>query len=421
MCGPVVAGARAMKTARALRSVVLTLALASTPAAMLACDEGTSAEQEQAASSARFETFVGEDGQTYFQLLAGNGQRVLRSEGYTSAGAAKTGISSVKTNGVLPKRFKIIEAANGDFYFNVVAKNGEVIATSEMYETKSNATRATETVQKILAKVTQQEAKTGNAKLESFKGQDAKYYFRLRAGNGEIVLQSEGYERAADRDGGIESVKDHGVSLDSFEIVEGQSGQHSFRLVAVNGEVIARGETYVSASNAERGAQTVLHILRDLESETTTDAEVQAEIERAAEGAFLVSETDAPFTFVSAALGSGEGVTEAVIRAKLAKFVDDREDLDGPLADLVSMTQSWEEWKAESVGCTEDAFPGPAECLETRILNAALEANLSDIQVFYFGRDGEPGNVEGVAVTVFIVGVTEDGTLAGVQTLAVWT
>lgn len=34
-------------------------------------------------------------------------------------------------------KFLIKQAKNGQFYFNLTAKNGQVIATSEMYTTKS--------------------------------------------------------------------------------------------------------------------------------------------------------------------------------------------------------------------------------------------------------------------------------------------
>lgn len=34
-------------------------------------------------------------------------------------------------------KFMIKQAKNGDFYFNLTAKNGQVIASSEMYSSKS--------------------------------------------------------------------------------------------------------------------------------------------------------------------------------------------------------------------------------------------------------------------------------------------
>jgi hypothetical protein len=72
--------------------------------------------------------------------------------------------------------------------------------------------------------------------------------------------------------------------------------------------------------------------------------------------------------------------------------------------------------------CADPEDPVSMEqCKKMRNLEQVLGANLTDIQVFYFGAHGSPGNVEGIGVTVFIVGRTTDGKLAGVKTLAIWT
>lgn len=44
-------------------------------------------------------------------------------------------------------------------------------------------------------------------KFEIFKGTNGKYYFRLKAGNGEIIAQSEGYSSKQAAQDGIASVK----------------------------------------------------------------------------------------------------------------------------------------------------------------------------------------------------------------------
>jgi uncharacterized protein YegP (UPF0339 family) len=62
------------------------------------------AESELAATIGKFETFEGKDGRTYFHLLAGNGQKILASQGYSSLAAAVSGIESVRTNAVSAPR-----------------------------------------------------------------------------------------------------------------------------------------------------------------------------------------------------------------------------------------------------------------------------------------------------------------------------
>lgn len=44
-------------------------------------------------------------------------------------------------------------------------------------------------------------------KFEIFKGTNGKYYFRLKASNGEIIAQSEGYSSKQGAQDGVASVK----------------------------------------------------------------------------------------------------------------------------------------------------------------------------------------------------------------------
>jgi hypothetical protein len=59
--------------------------------------------------------------------------------------------------------------------------------------------------------------------------------------------------------------------------------------------------------------------------------------------------------------------------------------------------------------------------MKMRSLENVLQSNLQDIKVFYFGSNGEPGNVDGVGVSLFIVGKAPSGKLVGVRTIAIWT
>jgi uncharacterized protein len=45
-------------------------------------------------------------------------------------------------------RFEIKKSQNSKFYFNLIAANNEIIATSEMYEKKSGAINGIESVKK---------------------------------------------------------------------------------------------------------------------------------------------------------------------------------------------------------------------------------------------------------------------------------
>ena len=155
--------------------------------------------QDFVSRSARFETFMGLDGRYYFHLIAGNGENVLRSQGYTALASAENGVASVRANGNDKRNFDVREANNGQFYFNLKAGNGEVIGTSELYVSKSNAERGARTVRALVRLVNEASpsAAPRRERFEIFTGEDKKTYFRLRAANGEILLGSQGYTAKA--------------------------------------------------------------------------------------------------------------------------------------------------------------------------------------------------------------------------------
>jgi uncharacterized protein YegP (UPF0339 family) len=74
------------------------------------------------------------NGEFQFNLLAGNGQVVLSSEGYASKPSCMNGVRSVMKNAGDIKRFEEKVAKNGKLQFNLKASNGQVIGTSEMYD-----------------------------------------------------------------------------------------------------------------------------------------------------------------------------------------------------------------------------------------------------------------------------------------------
>lgn len=81
----------------------------------------------------KFVVSVRKNGEFQFNLLATNGQVILTSEGYTTKPACLNGIESVKKNAALENRYEIKVAKNGKPFFNLKASNGQVIGASQMY------------------------------------------------------------------------------------------------------------------------------------------------------------------------------------------------------------------------------------------------------------------------------------------------
>jgi len=94
---------------------------------------------------------TGKNKQTYFNLTAKNGEPILSSEGYKSKSGAKNGIKSVVTNSSDDGQFKRKTAKNGKDYFVLTAKNNQVIGKSEMYESSKGMEGGIKSVMKNAA------------------------------------------------------------------------------------------------------------------------------------------------------------------------------------------------------------------------------------------------------------------------------
>lgn len=79
-----------------------------------------------------------ENGEFQFNLKAGNGQTILSSQGYASKASCESGIASVRTNSLEDSKFERMMSANGKPYFNLKATNGQIIGTSQMYESQAS-------------------------------------------------------------------------------------------------------------------------------------------------------------------------------------------------------------------------------------------------------------------------------------------
>jgi uncharacterized protein YegP (UPF0339 family) len=84
----------------------------------------------------KFEIKTGKSGKFSFNLKASNGQVILSSESYDSRKGAEGGIASVKKNAATDARFERKTAKDGSAFFVLKAANGEPIGKSEMYKTK---------------------------------------------------------------------------------------------------------------------------------------------------------------------------------------------------------------------------------------------------------------------------------------------
>ncbi len=83
-----------------------------------------------------------------FTLKATNGQALLVGKKYKAKSSCENGIESVRKNALEDSRFDKKVSDEGKFYFNLVAGNGQLIGTSEMYESEASRDKGIESVKR---------------------------------------------------------------------------------------------------------------------------------------------------------------------------------------------------------------------------------------------------------------------------------
>jgi uncharacterized protein len=112
-----------------------------------------------------------------------------------------------KERDIMAGKFELKKSKNDKFFFRLLAGNGQIIMTSEMYETKASAQNGIASVQKNAAEI---------SRFEKLTGKDGSPYFVLKAGNHQVVGQSQMYASESARDSGMESCKNNapGATID---------------------------------------------------------------------------------------------------------------------------------------------------------------------------------------------------------------
>ena len=120
-------------------------------------------------------------------------------------------------------KFVIRTVASG-VKFDLKATNGQVIASSEIYDTMAACVKGVASVKKNapVAAVEDRSAEGFAAQLhpkfEMYVDKAGQYRFRLKAKNGKVIATSEGYVAKASCENGIDSVKKNAAEA---EVVEG--------------------------------------------------------------------------------------------------------------------------------------------------------------------------------------------------------
>lgn len=110
-----------------------------------------------------------------------------------------------------------------------------------------------------------------NPKFQIYKDKSGQFRYRLRAGNGEIVLTSgEGYTTKQGAQNGIESVQKNAANETRYERKEAKNGEHYFVLKAVNAQIIGMSEMYKATSGRNKGVQVIQKVAPGAPTEDLT-------------------------------------------------------------------------------------------------------------------------------------------------------
>ncbi len=89
------------------------------------------------------------DSESPFSFVFKDGEKVIiKSENYKAKKSALNGIESVKKNCQIDARYEFKTAKNGKFFFNIKASNGQIVGTSGFFNTEEERDKAIEKLKK---------------------------------------------------------------------------------------------------------------------------------------------------------------------------------------------------------------------------------------------------------------------------------
>lgn len=235
-----------------ITALVLSLStISAVGCAAVGADEDSEIDGE-AAGAGKLSFWKATDGQWHFNVKSGNGSVLLTSEAYTTRTGAINGALSVLENGVDPAQYAVNKTATG-YNLHLKAANGESIAFSEVYSTKSSATRAVKSsVKATTSYLDKKAANTTGARVEVVLNDEThKFRFNVFAKNGQIVLSSEQYTTEAAAFNGAFAVQADGQSAANYTLKTNAAGGFYFNLSALNGQIIGTSQQYTTKAAAE--------------------------------------------------------------------------------------------------------------------------------------------------------------------------
>jgi uncharacterized protein YegP (UPF0339 family) len=222
---------------------------------------------------ATFEVYEDEAGDHRWRLRHDNGEIIAAAaRGFSAASGARDGVDGVREYVAAadylefdPAAFEVYEDRAGEYRWRLVHRNGRILADSgEGYASRSNARRAVDTVVETAAAAAVG-AEDGPA-FEVYEDGAGDHRWRLVSANGELVADGgEGYSGRSAAVDAAERVEEYAPEADTLtvgeaavEVFEDEAGEYRWRLRHRNGTTMATGgEGYSDRSGAVAGVNSV--------------------------------------------------------------------------------------------------------------------------------------------------------------------
>ena len=117
----------------------------------------------------------------------------------------------------------VVRQVSSGVKFDLKATNGQVIATSEVYDSEAACKNGIASVQKnapeaaVENQTVEGYAVEKHPKFEVYEDKGGEYRFRLKATNGQVIAVGEGYKTLANCLNGVESVKKNAPEAEVVE------------------------------------------------------------------------------------------------------------------------------------------------------------------------------------------------------------
>ncbi|MDE6584801.1 MAG: DUF1508 domain-containing protein [Anaeroplasmataceae bacterium] len=180
---------------------------------------------------------------------------------------------------------RIIKDKRGLYKFKLTSKNYRVLALGSSYSTEKSAVRSSESFKKFALNssiveidtpadqdnivepyldITSVEEKTGGKYV--VEKYDGEFSWDLKASNGQILCQAEGYTSKSGALSSIESFKKN-IETGTFKILKDKNGNFHYNLYTASGRLASVGESYNTKQLAESSALSVVSYFKNAEIE----------------------------------------------------------------------------------------------------------------------------------------------------------